>query len=82
MQFDVRLFATLKDRAGTDRVRVEVPDEAVTISNLLSLLSQAAPTLGPFLPTAIASVNYEFSFSDQILKAGDEVALFPPVSGG
>jgi molybdopterin converting factor small subunit len=61
MQIDLQLFATLKDHAGTDRIRVEVPDEAITISGLPSWLTEAAPALAPFLPTALRRSIVSFS---------------------
>lgn len=81
MKIDVLLFATLKDRAGTPRLRMDIPDGA-DIGQLKALLSQMQPALAPALGTTIAAVNHEFAFPETPLHEGDEVALFPPVSGG
>ena len=40
------------------------------------------PRLAPALPTALVSINREFAFAEDALHDGDEVGLFPPVSGG
>ncbi len=82
MQLDVRLFAALKDRAGADRLKVELPQSEPTVSDLLSYLRQTFPALRPSLTTVIVAVNQEFSFGDQPLYASDDIVLFPPVSGG
>ncbi len=81
MRIDVQLFATLRDRAGTKAVSVDVPDGA-TVAHLLERVASAYPSLAPALPSTIVAVNQEFAFPPTPLKAGDEVALFPPVSGG
>jgi molybdopterin synthase catalytic subunit len=81
MQITVLFFATLKERAGTERLTLEVPD-GTTVAELKARLATEAPNLAPALPTALVSVNHEFAFAEDPLPAGAEVALFPPVSGG
>ena len=81
MKIDVQLFATLKDRAGVKSVPVDIPDGA-TVAQLLEQLAAAYPALAPALPSALVAVNQEFAFPPTPLQAHDEVALFPPVSGG
>ncbi len=81
MDVQIKLFATLKDRAGSSQVSVELPDEA-TVSALLDRLAAAQPKLAPALPTCLVAVNQEFAFGSTPIRSGDEVALFPPVSGG
>ncbi len=81
MDIQVKLFATLKDRAGSSHVNVSLPDEA-TVSMLLDRLAAIQPKLAPSIPTCLIAVNQEFAFGSTPIRAGDEVALFPPVSGG
>ena len=81
MNIQIKLFATLKDRAGSPRVQLDLPDNA-TVSVLLDRLAQTQPRLAPSLPTCLVAVNQEFAFGSTPIQAGDEVALFPPVSGG
>jgi len=70
----VRLFAGLRERAGRDRVEVELPDGAV-VSDLL-----AAMDVTP--RSCVVAINREYADERAPVRAGDEVALVPPVSGG
>jgi molybdopterin synthase catalytic subunit len=81
MRLEVKLFATLKDRAKANRVTVELKDGA-TVAALREQIAKDYPALVAALPTTLVSVNQEFAFADTPLHSGDEVALFPPVSGG
>ena len=74
MEVEVRLFAGLRQRAGTDRVRVQLPEPA-TVSDLL-----AAMDLPP--RSCVVALNREYVAGDRPIEPGDEVALIPPVSGG
>jgi molybdopterin synthase catalytic subunit len=81
MRIDVQLFATLRDRAGSKTVSVNVA-EGATVAQLLERVAAEYPTLAPALPSAVIAVNQEFAFPPTPVREGDEVALFPPVSGG
>lgn len=81
MNIHILFFATLKDRAGRDRLML-VLDEPITVSALKQRLAHDVPDLSPGLPTALVSINKEFAFPEDLVHDGDEVALFPPVSGG
>jgi molybdopterin synthase catalytic subunit len=81
MNIQVKLFATLKDRAGSPHVTIDLPDDA-TVSLLLERLAAAQPKLAPSLAACVVAVNQEFAFGSTPIRSGDEVALFPPVSGG
>jgi molybdopterin synthase catalytic subunit len=76
----VRLFAGLRERAGADRVDVELPDGA-SVGDLLAAM--AGTPVGEVRPRhCVVAVNREYAKPDVVLAAGDEVALVPPVSGG
>ena len=81
MKMKIRLFATLKDRAGNDHVHVDLPDSS-TVEEMLTAVAADYPKLAPALPTALVAVNKAFASTHTPIEAGDEVALFPPVSGG
>lgn len=81
MRVDVQLFATLRDRAGARSISVDIADGA-TVAQLIERIAAAYPALAPSLPSSIVAVNQEFAFPPTPVREGDEVALFPPVSGG
>lgn len=81
MRVNILLFATLKDRAGTNKLTIELADGA-TISDAHDALAAAYPALAPHLPTAVAALNQEFADPTDVIHPGDELAFFPPVSGG
>ena len=81
MKLDIRLFATLKERIGASTVTLEIA-ETGTVSDLLAELLRLYPNLQPFKKNIIVSINQEFAGPEKQILAGDEIALFPPVSGG
>ena len=76
MKITVRLFAILRERAGSDRIELDLPDGA-RVADALAAVGDLARDL----PLVLA-VNREYAPDDQPLHAGDELALIPPVSGG
>ena len=82
VELTIRLFATLKDRAGSERIRVSLPDGPATAGDVLAAVAADYPTLAPALRSTLVAVNRAFAGPETPVVAGDEVALFPPVSGG
>ena len=80
-QFTIKLFATMRDKAGRTAVAVDVTTP-LTVAELLHAVGQAYPTLQQSLGSALVAVNKAFAFAETIVNEGDEIALFPPVSGG
>jgi molybdopterin synthase catalytic subunit/molybdopterin converting factor small subunit len=72
----VRLFAGLRERAGTGARELELP-EGATVADVWRALD-----LGDEPPGLLYAVNRRYSAPDTDLGDGDEVALIPPVSGG
>ncbi len=81
MEIQIRLFATLKDHAGQNRIAVTLPEPA-TGQMLLDEVTAVYPNLAPLLATSLISVNKAFADVNTPIPPGAEVALFPPVSGG
>jgi selenide, water dikinase len=82
MSVHVRLFAILRERAGTEWVELQLPAGAL-VSDALRALSTHAGLQGVLerLPVQLA-VNREYAPPGTRLHEGDELALIPPVSGG
>lgn len=81
MQIRVRLFATLRQQAGWAQQLLDVP-AGTTLDGALAAIDSAYPSLAIGRRTFYAAVNQEYAQGEQLLREGDEVALFPPVSGG
>jgi molybdopterin synthase catalytic subunit len=76
MLISVRLFAGVRERAGKEVVEVEVPDSATTDDVLKAL----ADVVGE--ARCVVAVNKEYVGPGMPIRAGDEVAIVPPISGG
>ena len=76
MRIAVRLFAGLREQAGTREKTVELPDDA-TVADVWPQLE-----LGTEPPGLMMAVNRAYVPRDTRLADGDEVAMIPPVSGG
>lgn len=72
----IRLFAMLRERAGTRELEIELPDGA-RVRDALAALEELAGGL-----PLVMAVNREYADADAPLAPGDELALIPPVSGG
>ena len=81
VHLNIRLFAVLREHAGTDGLALSVP-VGTSVKRLLVLVREAAPALGPYLEATRVAVNLAFAPPEQELKHGDDVALIPPVGGG
>ena len=76
-----RLFARLRELAGTDAENVEVRAGS-TVADVYDALRKAHPGLDVNRESVRAAVNQEFADWDTVVADGDEVAFIPPVSGG
>lgn len=76
MHVTVRLFAQLRERAGTGELSVELP-EGARVQDAIDRLGALAGDL-----PVVMAVNREYADRDSQLGPGDELALIPPVSGG
>lgn len=81
MQVQVKLFATLREQAGWAQQGYSLP-EGATVETLLETLEADAPDLRLRGRAVYAAVNQQYAQRSAVLQDGDEVALFPPVSGG
>jgi molybdopterin synthase sulfur carrier subunit len=78
-------FAWLRERVGTAEEEVELPAGIATVADLIGWLRARGPGFaGAFAATRAirCAVNQTFASPDAVLAAGDEVAFFPPVTGG
>jgi molybdopterin converting factor subunit 1 len=81
MRVRVLYFGMLKDVAGKPGETLEW-SEGATVSDFLDILQTKIPAIKKFLPSLAVAVNQEYATGATQLRDEDEVALFPPVSGG
>ena len=82
---DVLYFASLREQLATDKERCETGEEVKTIGELKQQLAQRGGTWSELFTRdqgLLCSVNQEMASEDSEIKSGDEVAFFPPVTGG
>ncbi|MBN1205249.1 MAG: molybdenum cofactor biosynthesis protein MoaE [Myxococcaceae bacterium] len=77
----VLYFAAARERVGAQREALEVAGSA-RVRDVLGLLAERHPALGPLLPHLRVAVNHEFVDAEAEVPAGAELALIPPVAGG
>ena len=77
MSIHVKFFASLRERLGREAQEVAAT-EGLTVGALWCAVSGAdcQPT------NVLAALNQDYATPDQAVHDGDEVAFFPPVTGG
>ena len=78
----VQLYASLAEAAGTRRVDLSDLPEPATAGDLGEAVFRLYPQLRALRESIIYAVNAEYVESDYPVRAGDDVVLIPPVSGG
>ena len=81
MKVNVRLFARYREAAGRDRIELDLP-EGGTVESAWDAVTSRFPALSPYRPFTLFAVANDYVPADRRLAAGEELCLFPPVSGG
>jgi molybdopterin synthase sulfur carrier subunit len=77
MTIHVRFFASLREQMQCAEARIEAPT-GITVAEVWQQIAAGRP-----LPAnALMAVNLEYADAGQQVRDGDEVAFFPPVTGG
>jgi molybdopterin converting factor subunit 1 len=76
-------FAQLRESLGMDHIDLSL-DSGLSVLELRNLLISQHPKWEMALTqkNILMSVNQQYASLDSLVKAGDEVAFFPPVTGG
>ena len=77
MRIKVKLFANLREKFGYDEQEIEISD-GTTLNDVWMRVAENSDWRDEIL----MAVNMDYANPDTLVKDGDEVAFFPPVTGG
>jgi molybdopterin converting factor small subunit len=77
----VALFARYREAVGRGRVDVDVAEDA-TVEDVWTALTAEHPVLSRYRPHTLFAIGTEYVEPTCRVHSGEEVACFPPVSGG
>ncbi len=80
----VLFFARVRDQVGCSELEVELPQDVVNVGGFTDLLKERGEAFATALsdPKVLVAVNQEMASSQTTVEDGDEIAYFPPVTGG
>jgi len=77
MHVYVRFFASLRESLGRDEARIDLPADARVADAWAAATGQTALPAG-----VLCAINHDYAAPTAAVQPGDEVAFFPPVTGG
>ena len=81
IMLQVKLFAQARQLAGS--TQIELPwSDGQNVLRLKTELGQRCPALVPLIPSLLVAINNVYAANEAEIRCSDEVACFPPVSGG
>lgn len=82
MSVNILYFASLKESLGTASETITLPSGVDTVGALRDFLISQGRTALALAKNLRVAVNQDMAKTDTTIKAGDEIAFFPPVTGG
>ena len=79
----VLFFAQLREQLKTDKVDLDI-HASCSVSDIQTSIIASHPEWSDFIKgrTLFTAVNQTMVETDHVVNTGDEVAFFPPVTGG
>lgn len=81
IEVTVKFFGSYREEVGEETIAVRL-QRGETVADLLSTLQAKLPRWAAYEHVPMVARNLEYAGVQEVLCDGDEVALFPPVSGG
>lgn len=81
IEVTVRYSSLLLQLRGVRQERLTVPD-GTTAADLITILSEKYDKLAPILGVALLSINRGVTSPEDEIQDGDEIRIFPAISGG
>ena len=80
----VLFFARIRDQLGVSDLEIELTEGVHNLSQFTAHLISENPAFGDILtqPNVLVAINQEFGSAETTVEDGDEIAYFPPVTGG
>ena len=82
---EILYFASLAETLGVKSERLELPPDCRTVADLVALLRTRGEPFDSSFDGSIrilVAINQEMTEADAEINASDEIAFFPPVTGG
>lgn len=76
MSIQVKFFASLRETLGIDETQIEARED-ITIRQIWHQV-----TSKDYPDNTLCAINMDYAKIDDVVHDGDEVAFFPPVTGG
>ena len=80
----VLFFARVRDQVGTDELELALPAGYQNVGSVTELVKQQGQAFDDALsdPNVLVALNQEMVNDQTTVEEGDEIAYFPPVTGG
>lgn len=82
---EVKYFSWIREGVGASEEQIDLPNDVSTVSGLLDLLCARSDAHARVLSERVfvrVAVNQTHVSHEHAITAGDEIAIFPPVTGG
>ena len=81
MKTKLKLFAKARDLVGAAELELDLPESA-TVADLRIALGEHSPALRPLLASLLVAVGTDYASPTTRIGGRQDLAVFPPVSGG